>query len=124
MGVDVKATNAKIWRKDREGKNGTFHNYSVGVSSKNQDGSWTNAYMRVKFSRNSGAPEVIKNGAYCNFEGFMSAESYTDKDGREITNPIIIVMKAEFDDDAEEPREDAFNEAEDSFEKLDDDIPF
>ena len=85
--MDIKAENVKIWRKDIEGKNGTFYRYSVSVSRKTDDG-YVNAYIPVVFSKRSNAPEKISNGAKCDIEGFMSVDSYTDT-GAEKHRPVV-----------------------------------
>ncbi len=112
--MDVSEKKAKIWRNDYEGKNGTFHRYKVGVSKKNDDGSFVNAYIPIRFTKRSGAPEKIENGALCSFSGFMSVESYKDKDGKEHNAPIIIAMEVMFEGD-----QDA-----DNFTQADVEIPF
>ena len=113
--MEVRAEKAKIWRKDIEGKNGTFYKYSVSVSKKTQDGKYVNAYIPVIFSKKSDAPERISNGAVCDFEGFMSVESYTDREGNTRNSPQIVIMKADFAD---------VTEGVDSFSQQSDDIPF
>lgn len=113
--MEVSAKKAKIWRKDYEGRNGTFYRYSVSVSKKTEEGNYVNAYIPVVFSRKSNAPEKISNGALCDFSGFMSVDSYTDKDGNTRNNPQIVVMKVNFDD---------ATEGVDSFDEAEDDIPF
>lgn len=112
--MEVSAKKAKIWRKDIEGKNGTFHKYTVGVSKKTQDGKFVNAYMPVVFSRKAEAPDEIPNGALCDFEGFMSVESYTDRDGNARNTPQIVIMSVEFDDPTIGT----------SFEEAESDLPF
>ena len=96
--MEVSAKKAKLWRKDIQGKNGVFHKYTVGISKKTQDGKFVNAYMPVVFSRKAEAPDEIPNGALCDFEGFMSVESYTDRDGNARNTPQIVIMSVEFDD--------------------------
>lgn len=103
--MEVSAKNAKIWRKDIEGKNGTFHKYTVSVSKKNQDGKYVNAYIPVVFSKKADAPDKIENGALCDFEGFMSVESYTDRDGNTRNTPQIVIMSALFEEDGFEQAE-------------------
>lgn len=103
--MDVSAKNAKIWRKDIEGKNGTFHKYSVSVSKKTQDGKYVNAYIPVVFSKKADAPDKIENGALCDFEGFMSVESYTDREGNTRNTPQIVIMSALFEEDGFEQAE-------------------
>ena len=112
--MDVSEKKAKIWRKDFEGKNGPFYRYSVSISKKNEDGSYTNAYIPVLFTKRSGAPEKIENGAICSINGFLSVDSYKDKDGKEHNTPMIVVMSAEFDASA----------GADSFEQMEVEIPF
>lgn len=113
--MDVSEKNAKLWRKDIQGKNGIFHRYSVGVSKKTQDGKYVNAYIPVMFSKKAEAPDDIPNGALCSIEGFMSVESYTDRDGNTRNSPQIVVMKIEFDD----PTIGA-----DGFKQAEDELPF
>ena len=115
--MDIKQKKCKIWRKDVEGRNGTFHRYSVSISSKNEDGSYDTVYLPVKFAKKAGAPGKIKNGAECDLEGFLSVDAYTDREGNRVKALQIIAMKAAFDYDADE-------EFEDSFEEAEDDIPF
>lgn len=95
--MDIKEPNARIWRKDIEGKNGVFHKYTVGVSRKIDD-KYVNAYIPIVFSKKADAPEEIPNGAKASIEGFMSVESYTDREGHARANPQIVVMSIEFDD--------------------------
>lgn len=98
--MEVSEKNAKIWRKDFKGKDGkTFHRYSVSIGRKLDNGSWVNAYIPVVFSKKADAPEKIENGALCDFEGFMSVESYTDRDGNTRNTPQIVIMSALFEGD-------------------------
>ena len=113
--MDVSAKRAKIWRKDIEGRNGTFYKYSVSIGKKTQDGKFINAYIPVMFSKKADAPEKIPNGAFCDFDGFMSVESYTDKDGNTRNTPQIVIMSVEFDDPTT---------GVDSFEQAEEDMPF
>ena len=111
--MDVSEKNAKIWRRDITGKNGTFYRYSMSVSKKTQDGKWVSAYLPVQFSKKSGAPEKIDNGALCDFTGFMSVDTFKDREGNTRTQPLIIVMTADFKDmDI------------DNFETAEEDVPF
>lgn len=113
--MNVSAEKAKIWRKDIEGKNGTFYKYSVSISKKTQDGKWVNAYIPVQFSKKSNAPEKIDNGAVCDFTGFMSVESFKDRDGNVRNSPMVVIMTVDFEDPTV---------GVDSFEAAADEIPF
>lgn len=110
--MEVRADKAKIWRKDYKTKDGReFYRYSVSVSKKNDEGNYVNAYIPVMFSKKSGAPEKIDNGAICSIAGFISVDSYTDKDGNTRNTPMIVVMEADFGDA-------------DNFTAAEEDIPF
>lgn len=113
--MDIYDNNARIWRKDIEGKNGTFYRYSVGVSKRTQDGKYVNAYIPLVFSKKADAPEKIPNGAKASIEGFMSVDSYTDREGNTRNTPQIVVMSIEFDDPTT---------GVDSFEQAEEDMPF
>ena len=115
--MNVSEKKARIWRKDFEGKNGVYHRYTIRIRSKNDDGtSGASYYMPIKFSKKCGAPEKITNGAYCDFEGFLTTDSYTNKEGKEVVNPQIIVMKVHFEGDVEDGG--------DSFSEMEEEVPF
>ena len=116
--MDISAKNAKIWRKDIEGRDGTFYRYSVSISSKREDGSWASAYMPIRFAKKANMPEKIANGAKCDFSGFLSVYEYRDEDGNTRKSFQIIAMRATLTD-AGDPTENV-----DSFEQLDEDLPF
>ncbi len=112
--MNISEKNARIWRKDIEGKNGVFYRYSVGISKK-MDNHYVNAYIPVVFSKKADAPEKIPNGTKCAIEGFMSVDSYTDKDGKTRNTPQIVVMSVEFEDPTT---------GVDSFEQAEEELPF
>ena len=113
--MDVKAKKARIWRTEKKGVNGMWYRYSVSISTKSIDGERKTAYLPIIFAKRADAPEVIPNGAVCDFEGFMSVDYFDTKDGEEVRRPQIIVMKAEFADPTT---------GVDSFEKAEEEIPF
>lgn len=113
--MDVSAKKAKIWRKEYEGVNGKWHRYSIGISAKTIDGERKTVYIPIRFSKNSGAPDEIPNGAVCDFEGFMSVDFFDSKNGEEIKRPQVVVMKVEFEDPTT---------GVDSFEQAEIEIPF
>lgn len=117
--MDITAKNAKIWRKDIEGRNGTFYRYTVSVSSRREDGSWASKYMPIRFAKKANMPEKISNGAKCDFSGFLSVEERPDREpGNRVTEFVIIAMRATLTD-AGDPTENV-----DSFEQLSEDLPF
>lgn len=107
MGNTVTFTKAKIWRSDIQTEQGEFQAYSIGVSSKNPDGTYANAYLPVRFAKASEAPEKITNGTIADLEGFLSVRN--KRDGKNEVQ--LIVMKYTAD-------------VEDSFEQLEEEIPF
>lgn len=121
MGVDVKGTNCKLWIKEHEGKDGNkWNSYSISVSRKDMNGSYVTAYQDVTFTRNAGLTEDIPNGTVFDFEGWMSTRTRKDREGKERNYPVITINKARFEYDPEASRE-SYN---DSFEQLDEDVPF
>lgn len=116
--MDISGKGVKIWRKEVPGKNGTFYRYSVSISKKREVGSYANKYMPIRFAKRANMPEKISNGAKCDFSGFLSVEERPDKDGNTITEFVIVAMNASLVDGGD-PTEGA-----DSFEQLEDDIPF
>lgn len=120
--MDISGKKTKVWRKDVEGRNGTFHRYSVAVSSKREDGSYASVYLPIKFAKKCNAPEKIPNGTECDFKGFLSVDTYRDRDGNEVRNLSIIAMEVYFDEN--EIEDGLGREVEDSFQEAEDDIPF
>lgn len=116
--MDISAKSARIWRRDIEGKNGTFYRYTTSISNKREDGSWVSAYMPIRFAKKANMPEKIENGAKCDFSGFLSVDERDDKDGNTIKTIQIIAMQATLTDGGDP------SEGVDSFESAEDDIPF
>lgn len=110
----------KIWRNEHKGQNGEFYTYNVSISRQNRDESWSNASLKVKFSQSADAPEKISNGSIADLEGFLTVDSYTTKEGKEINRPMLMVMKLNLHNDE---RYDDFSEV-DSFSKAESEIPF
>lgn len=110
--MNISEKKAKIWRKDYEGKNGTYSRYSVRIKGETMDGETITYYMPVKFAKRCDAPARISNGTECEIEGFLSVESYKNKNGEEVKQPQIIVMRAKFKGDYDDEGEDGFAQAE------------
>ena len=53
MGLTVTTDDkgVKIYANEKEGPNGKFTSYSLGVSSKNQSGEWVNGYVNCRFKK-------------------------------------------------------------------------
>lgn len=117
--VNITAKEVRVWRKDIETHDGIKHRYSMSISSKKEGGGYDNIYLPVVFSKKSGAPSKISNGAICDFEGFPTVNAWTDKDGNAHKDLQIMVMKVRLHDTDDEADIDT-----DSFEQLETDIPF
>ena len=127
MGINVSGSNVKLWKNERQGKNGNhWFDYSVGISKKAKDGNYVNSYVRVKFSSKLGIPEDIPNGAQMDFEGFLTPDVYPDRNGQEVKRDMIVITEAKFHDLYQ--NDDGYSgesyEGVDSFASAADDIPF
>lgn len=120
MSIDVTGKNCKLWINEHKKQNGdVWHTYTIGVSKKDQNGQYVNAYQDVQFTKNVD-PTRIPNGTTFDFEGWLSVKVYRDKDGKEVRRPIIMINKANFQYDPKAAAE----SYQDSFEGLDEDVPF
>lgn len=86
-----------------------FYSYSATLSQKDKDGEFINASIDLQFKKGD-APEYWTKGKrsdgtayyYCDIEvtdGFLTFRKYRDKDGRQITRWICMVLSW---DEAEE----------------------
>ena len=124
MSIDVTGKNCKLWIPDHKREDGSvWHTYTVGVSKKDMDGHWVNAYQDILFTKNAGFSDDIPNGTVFDFEGWMSVKTYKDRDGKEVRRPVIMVNKANFEYDRGQARADSYEQL-DGFEQASDDIPF
>lgn len=121
MSIDVTGKNCKLWIKEHEGKDGNkWNTYSVGVSRKDMNGTYINAYQDVTFTRSSGISDRIPNGTLFDFEGWMSVKTRKDKDGTSRNYPVITISKANFHYDPKAAAE----SYSDSFDAIMEDVPF
>lgn len=94
--MDVKGKDVKLWVNEYEKKDGgKFRTYSVSSSRKDADGKYMYAPMKVFFKKDIDVSHV-ENGTPFDFEGFMTVDAYTNKDGKEVRNPAIMVTRADF----------------------------
>lgn len=49
-----------VFANEKEGPNGKYTLYSVGVSSKNQNNEWVNGYINVRFKKGVSVPNKTK----------------------------------------------------------------
>lgn len=122
--MDVKGENTRVWVNEREKRDGgKWFDYSVGISKKREDGEYSTFYMKARFTRDVVLPDPVPNGIKMDYEGFLSVDEYTDKDGNTVKKPMLVVTHAEFE--AVTPtRPKETEEPADSFSAAEDDIPF
>ena len=119
MSIDVHAKNVKLWKNEREGSRGTFYTYSISISKKMKDGTYKNKGIKLITGRYVVIPQEVPTGALCDIEGFMTLDVYEGRDG-EVSNPAIFATKIMFKDyEANDEYADV-----DSYEQLDEDVPF
>ena len=127
MSINISGKNEKLWKNERQSRNGgTWFDYSIGVSRKAQNGNYVNAYMKVKFSSKLTIPNELPNGAQMDFEGFLTPDVYTDRNGQEVKRTMIMVTNVKFHDVHGDDGYDSYGDYDgiDSFSPADDDIPF
>lgn len=125
MSINISGKNEKLWKNERQSRNGgTWFDYSIGVSKKGQDGNYVNAYIKVKFSSKLTIPNELPNGAQMDFEGFLTPDVYTDRNGQEVKRTMIMVTQVKFHDIyGDDNADDVYNDVDDMAQAVDD-IPF
>ena len=125
MSINISGKNEKLWKNERQSRNGgTWFDYSISVSKKGQDGNYVNAYMKVKFSSKLTIPNELPNGAQMDFEGFLTPDVYTDRNGQEVKRTMIMVTNVKFHDIyGDDNTDDVYNDVDDMAQAADD-IPF
>ena len=117
MAISISGKDMKLWIGEHQKQDGgVWRDYNFGISKKNQDGSYVNGYIRAKFigeARN--IPEDLPNGTKCDIEGYIGLDHFVKRDGTEVKNPIIMVTSVKFHD---------LPEPIDSFDEIDEDVPF
>lgn len=126
MSLDVKGKNVKLWIQKRPYRDGgTWNDYSIGVSKRNQDGTYTNGYIKVRFGKDLIVPADIPNGTNMDFEGYIALDAYKGKDGNMVKKDMIIITKVAFTDLKNDMTASSdYDDIGDSFSEAEDDIPF
>lgn len=79
----------------KNGKKSSFLRATTSVARKNDDGTYSNAYMPVTFSRECGIElEEGRNDVHVS-DGFITCDAWEDKDGKVRTRVALVVTKAE-----------------------------
>ena len=92
MDVTVKGK-AKIFRNERQGRNGTYVNYATSLSRKNKDGAWENASIEVRFRRGDEPVFRDTNVDIEIVDGFLTFRKYKSQDDKEHALFYIMVLE-------------------------------
>ena len=69
---------AMIFAKEVEGGNGVFTAYTIGFSSKDQDGNYINAYKQCRFRKGEEVPNKTQITVTKGFPYVVKGEKYND----------------------------------------------
>lgn len=110
--LNISGDNIKLWVNEHDGSNGKWNSYSISVGKKDESGSWLNKPVKFYIKKDIEVPEGLKSGDLIDFEGFPTLDVYRGKDGQEHREIMIVAQKVNF------------KRYDDSFEQLDEDVPF
>ena len=110
--LNISGDNVKIWVNEHESSKGKWKSYSISVSKKDESGNWLNKPVKLYIKKDIEVPEGLKSGDRIDFEGFPTLDIYRGKDGQERREIMIVAQKINF------------KRYDDSFEQLDEDLPF
>lgn len=120
--INVEAENVRLWVNPHERPDGSkWFTYSISTSSKDQDGNYVNKALEVKMRKEVVLPADLMNGENVTIRGSLSNRSYTGKDGEKRTDHILWAHEVDF-----EGRQEPLPQSgpTDSFEQLDEEVPF
>lgn len=118
--INVEAENVRLWINEHTRADGTkWSSYSISTSSKDQEGGYINKPLEVKMTRDVEIPSDIKNGALVTIRGSLSNRAFPGKDGERRVEHLLWAREIDFDKPYEPKGEKA-----DSFEQLEEDMPF
>ena len=120
--IDVNAENVRLWVNEHKRDDGsTWNTYSISTSSKDQEtGAYINLALEVRMTRAVELPADLKNGETVTIKGSLSNRKYKDKDGNECTKHMLWAHEVSFMNRLG-TRD---SEPADSYEALEEDMPF
>lgn len=110
----------------RKGKKKKFVKWSTTVGRKDEDGEYVNYYLRVRFAGDASEPETDGLHQIDVGNAFLSVESYTNRDGDDVVNPVLVVTENDILDDEpeEKPKKKKSKDEDEEDEDDEDDLPF
>ena len=117
MGLTVNTDDkgVKVFANEKEGANGKFTTYSIGVNSKNQSGEWVNGYINCRFKK--GVSVANKSVIKINSAFFVATKS----NGKSYTHLMITDFDVLVAGETADESADEFMKIPDS---VDDEVPF
>lgn len=117
--INVEAENVRLWINEHKRDDGsTWSSYSISTSSKDQEGGYINKSLEVRMTRDVEIPVDLKNGALVTIRGSLSNRAFTVNGERRVEH-MLWAREVDF----EKPYEPKGEKA-DSFEQLQEDMPF
>lgn len=120
--INVEAENVRLWVNPHERPDGSkWNTYAISTSSKTEQGDYVNKSLKVKMTRDVVIPEDIQNGQLVTIRGSLSNETFMNKNGEKRIEHILWAREVEFEGGQRPlPK----SEPADSFEAMEEDIPF
>lgn len=124
--MNITGEDTRLWVNERQRADGSkWFDYSVGISKKTEDGHYVNTYMKVRFAKSVNIPTDLPNGTKMDYEGFITVDSYTDKEGNEVKRPMAMITKADFYIEGQRPKTVEYSEDQIAgFSAAEEDVPF
>ena len=117
--INVEAENVRLWINEHKRDDGsTWNSYSISTSSKDQEGGYINKSLEVRMTRDVEIPADLKNGTLVTIRGSLSNRAFTVNGDRRVEH-MLWAREIDF----EKPYEPKGDKA-DSFEQLEEDMPF
>lgn len=79
----------------KKGKKKKFVKWSTTIGRKDEDGEYVNYYLRVRFAGDASEPETGGLHQIDVGNAFLSVESYENRDGDDVVNPVLVVTENE-----------------------------
>ena len=123
MQINVEAEGVKLWVNEHERDDGSkWFTYSISTSSKDKEtGEYINKSLEVRMTRDVRLPDDLRNGETVTIRGSLSNRSFTGRDGEKRVEHMLWAHDVDFDGRMTMPKSDV---PADSFEQLDEDMPF
>lgn len=117
--INVEAENVRLWVNEHTRDDGSkWFSYSISTSSKDQEGGYINKALEVRMTRDVEVPQDLKNGTLVTIRGSLSNRAFTVNGDRRVEH-MLWAREVDFDKPYV-PR----GEKADSFEQLEEDMPF